>query len=98
MAEPVPGDLGAFADEVQKMATQGGFDPFAMFATTMSFHSVFLAPFSPALSGAIARFLADGTGPLLRSIDAFRAQGVPEDAARARAREMFAAAKGMCVV
>ncbi len=98
MPDPNLGDLGAFADDVQKMATQGGFDPFAMFASTMSFHSVFLAPFSPSLAGAIAQFLADGTGPLLRSIDAFRAQGMPEDAARMRAREMFAAAKGMCVV
>jgi hypothetical protein len=104
MPDPIPGakpddaELAAFAGEVQKLATQGGFDPFALFGGVNTFHSVFLAPFSPALRAALERFLADGSGPLAGSVQAFRQQGVPEDVARARAREMFQAAVGMCVV
>jgi hypothetical protein len=95
---PDDADLAAFADEVQKMAGRGGFDPFALLQGAMPFHSVFLAPFSPALQRAIHQFLADGTGPLAGAVQALRGQGMPEDAARGRAREMFQAANGMCVV
>ncbi|MBA3707496.1 MAG: hypothetical protein H0W83_01600, partial [Planctomycetes bacterium] len=98
MSDPDPADLAAFAGEVQKLAGSGDFNPFAMFSETLGFHAVFLAPFSPALTSAIARFLSDGGGPLQQAVDALRSQGMAEPEARAKAREMFAAAKGMCVV
>jgi hypothetical protein len=97
-AKPDDAELAAFAGEVQKLASQGGFDPFALFGGANTFHSVFLAPFSPALKAAVERFLADGGGPLASTVQSFRQQGMPEDLARGRAREMFQAAAGMCVV
>jgi hypothetical protein len=97
-AKPDDAELAAFAGEVQKLAAQGGFNPFALFAGTNTFHSVFLAPFSPALRAAVERFVADGSGPLAGSVQVFRQQGMPEDVASARARDMFRSAIGMCVV
>ncbi len=91
-------DLKAFAEGIQGLASQGGFDPMALLSGAMPFHSVFLAPFTPSLRQSITRFLADGGGPLAGSIEALRRQGVAEPEARERARTMFSQAQGMCVV
>jgi len=86
------------AGEIQKLTAQGQFDPFALFAGQTRFHSIFLAPFSPALSEARERFLADGTGPLAHISDLFQKQGASPAEALQSARAMFSAAQGMCVV
>ena len=86
------------AGEIQKLTSQGQFNPFALFAGETHFHSIFLAPFSPALSAARERFLADGTGPLAHIAELFQKQGASPAEAMQSARSMFAAAEGMCVV
>ncbi len=92
-------ELADFAKGIQDMAAQGGFDPFALLgAGHKPFHSAFLAPLSPSLKSAIERFLADGGGPLASSVDALVAQGLPRDTAATRARALFAAAQGLCVI
>ncbi|MBA2479772.1 MAG: helix-turn-helix domain-containing protein [Planctomycetes bacterium] len=98
MAEPDPADLAALAGDMQKLANNGEFNPFSLFAEAMEFHSVFLAPFSPSLTRAIERFVATGDGPLLQAVESLRSQGLTDPDARIRAREMFTAARGMCVV
>jgi len=99
MPDPDDADLAGFAGEIQKLAGAGGFDPFAMFNAAQGFHSVFLAPFSPALTAARSRFLEHGDGPLSGAVEALRSQGsLSRDEALARARSMFQAAQGMCVV
>lgn len=91
-------DMNAFAGEIQKLAQTGGFNPFAMLTGETRFHSVFLAPFSPSLRESVARFLADGTGPLADVVKAFQQQGASAVEAAQQARQMFAAAQGMLVV
>jgi hypothetical protein len=98
MPDPIPADLSAFAGEIDKLAQSGGFNPFALLAGQTAFHSVFIAPFSPSLESAIARFLADGTGPLADIGKAFQQQGAAPAEASQQARAMFAAAQGMLVV
>lgn len=93
-----PQDLSAFAGEIDKLARGGNFDPFSLLAGESRFHSVFLAPFSPSLKDAIARFLADGTGPLVEVVKSFQQQGVAAAEAQQQARQMFSAAQGMLVV
>lgn len=95
---PDDAELAQFTNEVQKLASQGGFDPFALLGGSMRFHSVFLAPFTPSLQGAIRQFMSDGTGPLAGAVQSLRQQGVPDAEAVPRAREMFGSAQGMCVV
>lgn len=91
-------DMSAFAGEIQKLAQTGGFNPFSLLAGETRFHSVFLAPFSPSLRESIARFLADGTGPLAEVVKAFQQQGASPVEATQQARQMFAAAQGMLIV
>jgi len=92
-------DLAAFANDVQSLASQGGFDPFALLGGTLSFHSVFLAPFSPTLHRSRLQFLTQGDGPLAGAVEVLRKQGgLTLEAASARAKEMFSAAQGMLVV
>ena len=99
MPGPDDADLAGFAGEIQKLAGAGGFDPFAMFSAAQGFHSVFLAPFSPALTTARSRFLEHGDGPLSGAVEALRTQAsLSCEDALARARSMFQAAQGMCVV
>jgi len=99
MPAPDDADWSGFAGQIQKLAGQGGFNPFALFSAAQRFHSVFLAPFSPALSRARARFMEHGDGPLGGAVEALRAQGtVSREEALAQARAMFQAAQGMCVV
>lgn len=98
MTDSTPSDMAAFAGEIQQLATQGKFDPFSLLAGETTFHSVFLAPLSPALAEAIRRFLADGDGPLRDVVGQFQTQGLTAVDATARVRDMFAAAKGVLVV
>jgi hypothetical protein len=97
MANPAD-DMSAFAGEIQKMAQSGSFNPFSLIAGETRFHSVFLAPFSPTLREHIARFLADGTGPLEDVAKSLQQQGASAVDAQAQARQMFSAAQGMLVV
>lgn len=98
MPDPIPADMAAFAGEIQQLAQQGNFNPFSLLAGETAFHSVFLAPLSPALTGAIRQFLADGTGPLGDVVRQFQSQGLAPVEAAARARELFGAARGVLVV
>jgi len=91
-------DVQGFARELQQAATSGGFDPFSMLTGQRRFHSVFLAPVSPGLRSAMDRFLSDGGGPLQGVVEQFKAGGVDAAEANARARSLFEAAEGMCVV
>lgn len=91
-------EVTEFATEIQKMTTQGNFDPFALFAGSSRLHSVFIGPFSPTLSEARTQFLADGTGSLANIVQNFQRDGVGPEQALESARAMFSAAQGMCVV
>ena len=91
-------DVQGFAQELQQAATSGGFNPFSLLTGEREFHSVFLAPPSPALESAVQRFLADGGGPLAGIVEQIKAQGVDPAEAAARARALFEAASGMLVV
>ena len=69
------------SNALAKLAESGSFNPFSLIAGENRFHSLFLAPFSPALSQSIARFLADGTGPLEDVVRIFQGKGAaPADA------------------
>ena len=99
---PDPTDLAAAFDRLLSPggAGQGAPDPLALMAGLMTgtarFHSVFLAPFTPAFAAARNQYLTDGTGALTAVADELARQGAPDPAAAARA--MLAAAQGMCVV
>jgi len=94
---PDPDDMSAFAGEIQRLAAQGDFNPFALLSGKTSFHSVFLAPLTLTLIDGIKRFLADGDGPLASAVQSLQAQGLDAAAAREHARRMFQHAQGMCV-
>jgi hypothetical protein len=89
--------MGDFAGEIQRLAASGNFNPFALLAGASSFHSVFLAPLTPALVAGIRQFLADGSGPLAGTLASLQSQGLDAAAAREHARRMFQNAQGMCV-
>ena len=88
------------AKAFNELTGQADFDPMRMMAGLMAgkarFHSVFLAPFTPTFAESRARYLADGSGPLASIADELGRQGAPDPAAAAR--QMLAAAQGMCVV
>jgi len=91
-------DANQFAAEVQRLSGNGQFDPFALLAGSTTWHSVFLAPFSPSLSEARSRFLADGSGPLATVVQQFQQGGADITTAAQNARAVFEHAQGMCVV
>lgn len=92
-------DDETFARELQQAASTGGFNPFSLITGERRLHSVFLAPPAPSLERDIARFLADGTGPLQGVVEQIKQQsGLDAAAAAQRARTLFAAAEGMLVV
>ncbi len=101
MSAPDPRLLGddpqAFVAEIEKLAQAGDFNPFAMLAGELCFHSAFLAPLSPSLTTAVAEFLASGSGPLAGAVESLIGQGLDPVAARAKANELFAGAQGMFV-
>lgn len=91
-------DMQGFAHELQGLATGGGFDPFSLFTGEQRVLGVFLAPLTPSLETAIADYLRDGSGPLQQTVAQMHKEGLDEATARLRARELFSAARGMCVV
>lgn len=88
------------AKAFDQLTSQPDFDPMRMMAGLMAgkarFHSVFLAPFTPAFAESRDRYLADGGGPLTAIAEELGRQGAPDPAAAAR--QMLTAAQGMCVV
>lgn len=91
-------DADQFASEVQKLSSNGQFDPFALLAGETRWHSVFLSPFSPAMAEARQQFLADGSGPLAGVVQQFQQGGTDATAAAQNARTVFTHAQGMCVI
>ncbi len=96
MPDPDP-DLSAFANDLQSMATQGGFDPFQMISGATGLHTVFLAPMPPNLTTSIADLVERGTGDLLAVVRQFESQGRTAEQARDEATAMFRAAQGVLV-
>jgi hypothetical protein len=93
----MPGDDAAdFANEFQH-AVDGGFNPFSLLTGALQLRAVFLAPLSPSLAEGIARFQAQGDGPLAGLVQQFIAGGLAPAEARARLSEMLAAANGVLV-
>jgi len=90
-------DLSAFANDLQSMATQGGFDPFQMISGAPGFHVAFLAPMPPTLTAAVAELVERGTGDLLAVVRQFEGQGRTAEQARDEATAMFSAAQGVLV-
>ncbi len=87
-------------DPFVHLANQPDFNPLQLMTELMSgetrFHSVFLAPFSPAFTSARNQYLADGSGPLVMIAEELARQGAPDPTTAART--MLTAAQGMCVV
>jgi hypothetical protein len=90
----LPADM---ARELEGMLKAGGGDPFAMLAGAWSFHSAFLAPFSPSFANARQQFLVDGGGPLSATVEQLRHQGLGPAEAVEAARRLIGAAQGLCV-
>jgi len=94
----LPDDSAAFGNQMQEALSSGGFNPFALLSGEKRFQAVFIAPFSPALERAIADYLERGAGPLQTIGKQFERDGVSGEEAAGRARALFAAAQGVCVV
>ena len=92
-------EVKQFANQFQQMTGVGGFNPMSLITGHRSWHSVFLAPFTPSLSKAIEQYLRSGDGPLLPSVEAMaKESGKTLDEIAGQARQVFSAAQGMCVV
>jgi len=91
-------DMGAFAQELQGLATGGGFNPFNLLVGEQRLHAAILAPLSPQLKQAIAQYLVDGTGPLQATVQQMQEQGLSASQAAERARELFQHAQGVCAL
>jgi len=91
-------DLAALTGDISRLAQTGSFNPFALIAGEDRFHSLFLAPFSPALREGITRFIVDGGGSLSEVVKVFQANGAALAEAQESARRMFTAARAMLVV
>jgi hypothetical protein len=90
----LPADL---ARELEGLIAQGGADPFTLLAGQWSFHSCFLAPFSPAFAELRRQFLVDGGGPLAEMAVQLRQQGLAPAEAAERARQIVEHAQGLLV-
>ncbi|MFW5699231.1 MAG: hypothetical protein ACOCYN_05175, partial [Planctomycetota bacterium] len=98
LAKAGTGDDANFAQQLQQAFGEGGFDPFSLFAGQTRFHSLFVAPLTPALRDAIAELHEHDTGPLLAVIEQFTREGLSAAEARVRVKEMFAATQGSVVL
>jgi len=87
----------SMARELSGMLNAGGGDPLAMLAGQWSFHSCFLAPFTPSFAAAREQFLVDGGGPLSATVEQLRHQGMAPGEALEMARRLIASAQGLCV-
>lgn len=85
------------AAELSGMLKAGAGDPLALLAGQWSFHSCFLAPFSPSFAAAREQFLVDGGGPLSATVEQLRHQGLSASEAVETARKLMSAAQGLCV-
>ncbi len=85
------------AAELSGMLKAGAGDPLALLAGQWSFHSCFLAPFSPSFAVAREQFLVDGGGPLSATVEQLRHQGLSASEAVETARKLITAAQGLCV-
>ncbi len=90
-------DTRAMAAELSGMLKAGAGDPLALLAGQWSFHSCFLAPFSPSFAAAREQFLVDGGGPLSATVEQLRHQGLSASEAAETARKLMTAAQGLCV-
>ena len=90
-------DTRAMAAELSGMLKAGAGDPLALLAGQWSFHSCFLAPFSPGFAAAREQFLVDGGGPLSATVEQLRHQGLSAGEATETARKLMTAAQGLCV-
>ena len=97
MLTAMPDDPHDMAKELEGLLAAGGLDPGALLAGEWRFHSVFLAPFTPAFAEARQQFLADGSGPLAGTVEQLRQQGLAPAEALPAAQRLMAAAQGLCV-
>lgn len=92
------GDDAALARNMQDLFGEQGFNPMALFAGEIRYLAVFIAPLPPAVESAVARLMHCDDGPLLAMVEQFTAGGMAPVEARAKVKELFSAAQGMCVV
>lgn len=90
-------DTTQMANELSGLLKAGASDPLSLLAGGWSFHSCFLAPFSPSFAAAREQFLVDGGGPLSATVDQLRHQGLSAAEAAETARRLMQAATGLCV-
>lgn len=93
----MPDDVKAMAAELSGLLKAGGGDPLSLLAGDWSFHSCFLAPFTPGFAAARQQFLVDGGGPLSATVEQLRHQGLSAPEAAETARRLMDAAQGLCV-
>ncbi len=90
-------DTQAMARELSGLLKAGAGDPLALLAGQWSFHSCFLAPFTPTFAAARQQFLVDGGGPLSATVEQLRHQGLGATEAAETARRLMESAQGLCV-
>lgn len=90
-------DPADIARELEGFLKSGGLDPGALIAGEWSFHSAFLAPFTPTFAAARETFLRDGSGPLAATVGQLQGQGLAPAEAAATARQMLESAQGLLV-
>lgn len=90
-------DTTQMANELSGLLKAGAGDPLSLLAGDWSFHSCFLAPFTPGFAEARRQFLVDGGGPLSATVEQLRAQGLSASEAAAAARKLMESASGLCV-
>ncbi|MCS6970701.1 MAG: helix-turn-helix domain-containing protein [Planctomycetota bacterium] len=93
----MPDDVQRLAEELNALLRDSGGDPLSLLRGAWSFHSCFIAPFTPSFAEARQQFLIDGGGPLSTVAEQLRAQGLPAEQAVATARQLVGAAQGLCV-
>ncbi len=93
----MPDDVQSIASELSSLLRAGAADPLTLLAGTWSFHSCFLAPFSPSFAAARQQFLVDGGGPLSATVEQLMHQGLSASEAAATARRLIESAQGLCV-
>ena len=91
-------NIRELAEQFQNVADTGGFNPFALFAGSTSFHSIFVADFSPSIQRARTAFQAGVPGPLDSLVEEFIQQGHNPATAREQVQLLLNAAVGMCVI
>ena len=96
--KPNDSEIQELAQQFQDVADTGGFNPFALFAGTSEFHSIFVADFPPSIRRGMALFAAGEAGPLDSLVEEFIQQGHNAATARDQVSLLLNAAVGMCVI